>query len=176
MPVRACRQQYSAERMSLVVLGGQELDELEQWVSELFSAVPAGKGARPTFFGAGMPYQVHPHPPGMLCMLGPHRCCTTILQKQTHNDLPDRKNISKSQRSGIAVCWSCMLVQQLNACSIVSCIKRSLFVHLHKVCHTVKFCERHHLTACVRNLSITHSCESCLLSNSLTCCVCCGQC
>ncbi|KAL0048825.1 hypothetical protein WJX82_000128 [Trebouxia sp. C0006] len=55
--VQYYRQQYSAERMSLVVLGGQELDELEQWVSDLFSTVPAGKGARPTFFGAGMPYQ-----------------------------------------------------------------------------------------------------------------------
>ena len=41
-----------------MVLGGQELDELEHWVSDLFSSVPSGKGARPTFFGAGMPYQV----------------------------------------------------------------------------------------------------------------------
>ena len=44
--------------MSLVVLGGQGLDELEQWVSDLFSAVPSGKGDRPTFFEAGMPYKV----------------------------------------------------------------------------------------------------------------------
>ncbi len=47
--------------MSLVVLGGQDLDELEQWVSELYAAVPAGKGARPTFFEAGMPYKVWLH-------------------------------------------------------------------------------------------------------------------
>ena len=57
LQVLVCRQQYSAERMSLVVLGGQGLDELEQWVTELFSAVPSGKGPRPTFFEAGMPYQ-----------------------------------------------------------------------------------------------------------------------
>ena len=41
-----------------MVLGGQGLDELEQWVSDLFSAVPSGKGDRPTFFEAGMPYKV----------------------------------------------------------------------------------------------------------------------
>ena len=44
--------------MTLVVLGGQTLDELEQWVEELFSAVPNGRGLQPTYFDAGMPYQV----------------------------------------------------------------------------------------------------------------------
>ena len=41
-----------------MVLGGQTLDELEQWVEELFSAVPNGRGLQPTYFDAGMPYQV----------------------------------------------------------------------------------------------------------------------
>ena len=44
--------------MSLVVLGGQPLDKLQHWVADLFSAVPSGKGPRPTFFDAGMPYKV----------------------------------------------------------------------------------------------------------------------
>ena len=44
--------------MSLVVLGGQSLDELQDWVTDLFSSVTSGKGPRPTFFDAGMPYKV----------------------------------------------------------------------------------------------------------------------
>lgn len=41
-----------------MVLGGQPLDELQGWVTDLFASVPSGKGPRPTFFDAGMPYQV----------------------------------------------------------------------------------------------------------------------
>lgn len=41
-----------------MVLGGQPLDKLQHWVTDLFSAVPSGKGPRPTFFDAGMPYKV----------------------------------------------------------------------------------------------------------------------
>jgi secreted Zn-dependent insulinase-like peptidase len=52
------KQQYSAERMALVVLGGQPLEELEQWVGELFGGVPGGLGPRPSFSGQGMPFQV----------------------------------------------------------------------------------------------------------------------
>lgn len=44
--------------MTLVVLGGQPLDELEEWVETLFSAVPSGRGLQPTYFDAGMPYKV----------------------------------------------------------------------------------------------------------------------
>lgn len=44
--------------MTLVVLGGQTLDQLQQWVEDLFSAVPNGRGLQPTYFDAGMPYQV----------------------------------------------------------------------------------------------------------------------
>lgn len=50
--------QYSAERMSLVVVGGQSLDELQGWVVELFSGVPSGRGGRPTFEGVGRPFEV----------------------------------------------------------------------------------------------------------------------
>jgi nardilysin len=52
------KQQYSAERMALVVLGGQPLEELEEWVGELFGGVPGGLGPRPSFSGQGMPFQV----------------------------------------------------------------------------------------------------------------------
>ena len=55
------REQYSAERMTLVVLGGQTLEQLQQWVEDLFSAVPSGRGLQPTYFDAGMPYQVTHH-------------------------------------------------------------------------------------------------------------------
>jgi nardilysin len=52
------RQQYSAERMCLAVLGGEPLDRLQAWVGELFDSVPSGKGPRPSFADAGMPYEV----------------------------------------------------------------------------------------------------------------------
>jgi hypothetical protein len=52
------RQHYSAERMSLVVLGGQSLDELADAVQRLFSAVPFGRGPRPEFSSAGRPFKV----------------------------------------------------------------------------------------------------------------------
>ena len=50
--------------MALAVLGGQSLDTLEAWVRELFSHVPSGRGARPTFDGMPRPYKVSPkaHP------------------------------------------------------------------------------------------------------------------
>lgn len=99
--------------MSLVVLGGQELDELEQWVSELFSAVPAGKGARPTFFGAGMPYQVHPHPLVMLCMLGPYCQCRALLQSKCTMTCLIRRISASPREKALRLWWSCMLVQQL---------------------------------------------------------------
>lgn len=47
------RRQYSAERMCLVLLGGQELDTLEGWVREMFSGLPCGQGPRPSFLGTG---------------------------------------------------------------------------------------------------------------------------
>jgi hypothetical protein len=53
-----CSKQYSAERMSLVVLGGEDLDTQEQRVRALFGGLPHGKGPRPSFKEAGMPYKV----------------------------------------------------------------------------------------------------------------------
>ena len=74
------RQQYSAERMSLVVLGGQPLDELQHWVTDLFSSVPSGKGPRPTYFDAGMPYKV----PMFSCLFSVSAVCIQLytLQQQ----------------------------------------------------------------------------------------------
>ena len=47
---------YSAERMSLVVLGGDGLDELQRDVVAGFGAVAAGAGPAPAFKDAGAPY------------------------------------------------------------------------------------------------------------------------
>ena len=44
---------YTAERMSLVLLGGQSLDTLEAWARECFAGLPTGRGPRPTFEDAG---------------------------------------------------------------------------------------------------------------------------
>ena len=44
--------------MVLVVLGGEPLDILEQWVKALFLAVPSGRGPRPVFDHLGRPYTV----------------------------------------------------------------------------------------------------------------------
>jgi len=60
--LRARRQHYSAERMSLVVLGGQDLDALTDAVQRLFSPVPAGRGPRPEFSSAGRPFKVRTQP------------------------------------------------------------------------------------------------------------------
>lgn len=44
--------------MSLVVLGGEPLEELEELVQKLFAAVPGGRGPRPTFSHIEFPYEV----------------------------------------------------------------------------------------------------------------------
>ena len=57
-----------------MVLGGEPLDILEQWVKALFLAVPSGRGPRPVFDHLGRPYTVqdlplipgHDAPPQML--------------------------------------------------------------------------------------------------------------
>ena len=64
--LHGCRQQYSADRMSLVVMGGEALDQLEGWVRELFTPVSSGQLQRPTFFGAGMPFEVRSLHAGVL--------------------------------------------------------------------------------------------------------------
>jgi secreted Zn-dependent insulinase-like peptidase len=52
------RKQYSAERMNLVILGGESLDTLEEWTRDLFCGVSGGAGPRPAFPDIGPPYQV----------------------------------------------------------------------------------------------------------------------
>jgi predicted Zn-dependent peptidase len=47
--------------MSLVVLGGQPVQQLEAWVREAFEAVPQGIAGPPASFeSAGKPFQVTP--------------------------------------------------------------------------------------------------------------------
>ena len=50
------RKHYSAERMTLAVLGAEPLGTLEQWVTELFSDIEPGAGPSPTFEACGPPY------------------------------------------------------------------------------------------------------------------------
>ncbi|CAL8470131.1 g9673 [Coccomyxa elongata] len=54
--VQYYKQNYSAERMCLTVLGGEPLDTLQEWITELFMAVPSGSGPRPEFSHVGLPF------------------------------------------------------------------------------------------------------------------------
>ena len=54
--LRHYKEQYSAERMNLVVLGGESLEVLQQWVVEKFSPVPSERGARPRYDAFGYPF------------------------------------------------------------------------------------------------------------------------
>ncbi|CAG9464481.1 unnamed protein product [Pedinophyceae sp. YPF-701] len=51
---------YSAERMALVVQGGQPLEQLREWVTGLFAPVPAGRGPPPRFDALGSPFAQQP--------------------------------------------------------------------------------------------------------------------
>lgn len=45
--------------MNLVVLGGETLDQLEEWVHEMFGCVvPGTVGPAKTFSNAGQPFEV----------------------------------------------------------------------------------------------------------------------
>ena len=57
--------------MSLVILGGEDLDTLAGWSSDHFADVPSGKGPSPDFSAAGMPFQARPDrpPPSCVCNL-----------------------------------------------------------------------------------------------------------
>ena len=44
--------------MTLAVLGGQDLDQLQAWVVQLFDSVPSGRGDKPSFTDAGLPFEV----------------------------------------------------------------------------------------------------------------------
>lgn len=60
------RSQYGAEKMSLVVLGGEPLDTLEDWVRKLLSTVPSGVGPPTSFHDHGYPFEVSLAPPVQL--------------------------------------------------------------------------------------------------------------
>lgn len=52
------KQQYGAERMNLVVCGGESLDQLGQWATELFSSIRGGTvGPKTSYVSSGMPFQ-----------------------------------------------------------------------------------------------------------------------
>lgn len=48
---------YKAERMTLVVISGEEITILESWISELFSPVPKGSGLPLKFDAYGFPFE-----------------------------------------------------------------------------------------------------------------------
>lgn len=57
--VHCCSAQYSAPRMSLAVLGGQDLDTLESWVQASFGGILTGTAGPPASFEhAGLPFEV----------------------------------------------------------------------------------------------------------------------
>lgn len=47
------KEHYRADRMTLVLLGPEDLDTLEAWTKELFGPVPGGGGPRPSIKAAG---------------------------------------------------------------------------------------------------------------------------
>lgn len=51
------RSHYSAERMSLAVLGGESLTQLESWIHELFSSISQGLGKAPSFSEQSFPFE-----------------------------------------------------------------------------------------------------------------------
>lgn len=54
------RKQYSAERMALVLVGGQGLDALERAARDCFAGVPSGRGPRPSHASEGYPFVAGP--------------------------------------------------------------------------------------------------------------------
>lgn len=50
------KEHYSAERMCLTVLGGHPLDDMENWIKELFMPIANGLGPSPSFHHFKMPY------------------------------------------------------------------------------------------------------------------------
>jgi secreted Zn-dependent insulinase-like peptidase len=51
------RAQYSAERMKLVILGGEPLATLAAWAAELFGGVAGGRGPRPSYAAEGAAFE-----------------------------------------------------------------------------------------------------------------------
>ena len=47
---------YSAERMNLVVIGGENLETMKEWVIERFCQIPCGKGPRTRYDSFGGPF------------------------------------------------------------------------------------------------------------------------
>lgn len=54
--VRYYQEQYSAERMTLVVLAGESLDVLDRWVRTVFGSVSGGRGPPSSHAAGGPPF------------------------------------------------------------------------------------------------------------------------
>jgi nardilysin len=69
---------YSANIMQLVVCGENSLDELEQWVSSSFSAIPNKQVTPPSFASAGPPFGAKGASAPFLCKIVPVRDIHTL--------------------------------------------------------------------------------------------------
>ena len=69
---------YSANIMKLVVCGENTLDELEQWVTQSFSAIPNKHVAVPSFESDGPPFGAKGTGTPMLCKIVPVRDIHTL--------------------------------------------------------------------------------------------------
>lgn len=86
---------YSAERMSLVLLGAEPLDTLAAWIEELFGPVPGGRGPRPSISAAGFPYPTG-EPPVLhrIPAVREVHCVTVSFQLPPMDDLYESKPYS----------------------------------------------------------------------------------
>jgi len=50
------QQYYKPQQMSLVLLGGEPLDTLQEWVVEIFGVIPKSESKRMEFSGSGPPF------------------------------------------------------------------------------------------------------------------------
>ncbi|KAH7476370.1 Nardilysin-like [Phytophthora ramorum] len=69
---------YSANIMKLVVCGENALDELEQWVTNSFSAIPHKQVTVPSFASAGSPFGAKGSGSSFLCKIVPVRDIHTL--------------------------------------------------------------------------------------------------
>ncbi|GMF33287.1 unnamed protein product [Phytophthora fragariaefolia] len=69
---------YSANIMKLVVCGENSLDEMEQWVTKSFSAIPNKHVAAPSFASAGPPFGASGAGAPFLCKIVPVRDIHTL--------------------------------------------------------------------------------------------------
>jgi hypothetical protein len=103
------RAQYGPARMSLVLLGGQPLEQLESWVRQAFDPVPIGiAGPPPAFSNAGMPFEVGGQCLYICCIEG----CTHVVCAGWCSSLLQQGQLAATMQ---VFCVTPVLLQMLNA-------------------------------------------------------------